>query len=308
MATAARAAGARLDGQVSSYPQDYATPADNLDEYWVRVHGYAYALKESARAGLQRASAGHGARLQELRRQRDPWNVSDWATSKAGKSINNEHLEVRLHPELPEGQDLPHLLHVRAVALPLRRAGGRRHRSATAGLTLREYLWRQQAKFGRPLRPRGPRRRKRQTPTPTPTAPPPPPPPPPKKPDPARYPGLSSLFFASPRAPPAAARQLVPLDQERVVALGRVDLAVARPHAGRARHVDERADLARPVQDVVLDAHAGQPRPAARGARARPPTPPRPSPMSCRSIAPARIAVRRHRSARRASRPGARDS
>ena len=58
-------------------------------------------------------------------------------------------------------------------------------------------------------------------------------------------------------------RQLLPLDQERVVALGRPDLAVAGAHAGGARGPDQFLDLARPVQDVALD-----PDPRQRDARA----------------------------------------
>ena len=88
---------------------------------------------------------------------------------------------------------------------------------------------------------------------------------------------------------PEQHRELVPLDEEGVVALGRADLAVARVHARRRRRVDERVDLARAVQDVALDADAGQPRPAVPRARAARPRARRdPSPMSWRSIASAR--------------------
>ena len=103
--------------------------------------------------------------------------------------------------------------------------------------------------------------------------------------------------------------QLIPFDQERVVALGRVDLAVARVDAGRERIVDEGVDLALPVQDVVHDADAGQARPAVgqpgegaidgRPSRPRCRGDPWPRPGSGRSPG---------RTARRACGPGGRDS
>ena len=66
-------------------------------------------------------------------------------------------------------------------------------------------------------------------------------------------------------------RELVPLDQEGVVALGRLDLDVGRVDARGRRLAHQAPDLVRPVEDVALDADAGQParrRPRARG---RPP-------------------------------------
>src|SRR5688572_19469548 len=56
--------------------------------------------------------------------------------------------------------------------------------------------------------------------------------------------------------------QLVPLHEECIVALGRVDLAIAGIDAGRGGGLDEKVDLAWPVEDVVLDPDAGQARPA----------------------------------------------
>ena len=73
------------------------------------------------------------------------------------------------------------------------------------------------------------------------------------------------------------------------MALGRVDLAVARVDAGRERVVDEGLDLARAVQDVVVDADAGQARPAGGEPGEGASRPPQPAPMSWRSMAPARI-------------------
>ena len=55
-------------------------------------------------------------------------------------------------------------------------------------------------------------------------------------------------------------RELVPLDQEAVVALGGLDLDVGRIDARGRRLAHEMPDLVRPVEDVALDADAGQAR------------------------------------------------
>jgi len=81
LAKAARAAGARL--VVQSGYRSYTTQKSTF-AYWVRVHGYAYALKESARAGHSEHQLGtsidfrgYGGSL--------PWDWTDWGKSKQGK-------------------------------------------------------------------------------------------------------------------------------------------------------------------------------------------------------------------------------
>ena len=85
--------------------------------------------------------------------------------------------------------------------------------------------------------------------------------------------------------------QLIPLDQERVVALRRVELSIrrSRPRPRRAASTSC-PDLGRPVEDVALDAEPGDARCRPPRAARRPPRSRRgPGPMSWRSIAPARI-------------------
>ena len=88
-------------------------------------------------------------------------------------------------------------------------------------------------------------------------------------------PRRAPLARPSESAAPNDLGQLVPLGQERVVALDRLELAVRGVHARGRGLVHERADLRRPVQDVALDAEAGEADVAvARG----PGTPPRSRP------------------------------
>ena len=78
--------------------------------------------------------------------------------------------------------------------------------------------------------------------------------------------------------------QLVPLDEERVVALGRADLSVAGVHPGRQRRVDQRMDLGGPYRmspSMPTPVRRVPPAASARKAASRPP---RPSPTSWRSM------------------------
>ena len=119
MATAARSAGARL--AVASAFRSYTTQKATFASLGPRARLCLRAQGER-QGGPQRASAGHDARLQELRRHGPV--ERDRLGDQQGRQVDGrERLEVRLHHELPEGQDLAHLLHVRALALPLRRAG-----------------------------------------------------------------------------------------------------------------------------------------------------------------------------------------
>src|SRR5450432_3711187 len=53
--------------------------------------------------------------------------------------------------------------------------------------------------------------------------------------------------------------ELVPLDEEGVVALGRGELTVGGADTGSRRRINQRMDLRRAVQDVAGDPQAGQP-------------------------------------------------
>jgi D-alanyl-D-alanine carboxypeptidase len=151
MATAARAAGARLSVQ-SAY-RSYNTQKATFNK-WVQLHGYARALKESARAGhsehqlgttLDFRSYGGGA----------PWDHSDWATTKAGAWLKTNAWRYGFVMTYPKGKTavtcyIYEPWHYRYVGR------SRAKLIRDSGLTLREFLWREQT---------GP------APTPTPTPP-----------------------------------------------------------------------------------------------------------------------------------------
>ena len=107
----------------------------------------------------QRAPAGDHDRLPELRRI-GALVLLGLGHDQGRGVAQDQRLEVRLRHVVPEGQDDGHLLLVRAVALPLRRAAVAAKIRAS-GLTVREYLWRQQTS---PVPTPSP------TPTPTPIA------------------------------------------------------------------------------------------------------------------------------------------
>ena len=153
MAAAAKAAGARFSVQ-SAY-RSYATQQSTF-QYWVDLHGYERALTESARAGhsehqlgttLDLRSYGGGA----------PWDVKDWATTKAGKWIAANAWKYGFVLSYPKGKSDVTCYdyepwHVRYV--------GKARAAAIhgTGLTYREYLWAQQTTSPTPLR-SGPRSR-----------------------------------------------------------------------------------------------------------------------------------------------------
>jgi D-alanyl-D-alanine carboxypeptidase len=139
MASAARAAGARL--AVQSAYRSYSQQKTTFD-YWVRVDGYAKAIKESARAGhsehqlattLDFRSYGGGA----------PWNVTDWATSKAGAWLKKNAWKYGFVMSYPKGKSAVTCYayepwHYRYIGKDMAA------KVRASGLTLREYLWNQQ--------------------------------------------------------------------------------------------------------------------------------------------------------------------
>jgi zinc D-Ala-D-Ala carboxypeptidase len=155
MASAARAAGARLAVQ-SAYRSYTAQKASFA--YWVRVHGYAVALKESARPGhsehqlgttLDFRGYGGGA----------PWNYRDWGATKAGRWLAANAWKYGFVMSYPKYRTSVtcyqyepwHYRYVgRARAAVIR----------SSKLTLRQFLWREQTTPAPSPTP---------TPTPTPT-------------------------------------------------------------------------------------------------------------------------------------------
>jgi D-alanyl-D-alanine carboxypeptidase len=152
MAWAAKQAGARL--AVQSAYRSYATQKSTF-AYWVRVHGYAVALKESARAGHSEHQLATTLDFKAYG-GKAPWDYSDWATSKAGTWLKANAWKYGFIMSYPKGKDA--ITCYRYEPWHYRYVGRTRARAIRAsGLTLREFLWREQNAT---------------TPTPTPTPPP----------------------------------------------------------------------------------------------------------------------------------------
>ena len=155
MASAARAAGARFSVQ-SAY-RSYATQKATFD-YWVSVDGYAEAIKTSARAGHSEHQLGTTIDFRSYGGSA-PWYHSDWATTKAGAWLKSNAWKYGWVMSYPKGKSTVTCYsyepwHYRYVG---------RQRAATiraSGLTLREFLWREQ-NLPAPTPPAAP------TPTPT---------------------------------------------------------------------------------------------------------------------------------------------
>lgn len=156
MASAARSAGARL--AVQSAYRSYATQKSTFN-YWVGVSGYSAAIKSSARAGHSEHQLGTTIDFRSYGGSA-PWYYSDWGTTKAGAWLKTNAWKYGFVMSYPKGKTTVtcyayepwHYRYVgRTVAAKIR----------ASGLTVREYLWRQQTS---PVPTPSP------TPTPTPSA------------------------------------------------------------------------------------------------------------------------------------------
>lgn len=139
MATAARAAGARLSVQ-SAY-RSYSAQKATFDS-WVRRHGYATALKESARAGHSEHQLGTSIDFKSYGGPA-PWDLADWGTTKAGAWMNANAWKYGFVLSYPKGKTAVTCYvyepwHYRYVGRE------RAERIRASGLTLREFLWREQ--------------------------------------------------------------------------------------------------------------------------------------------------------------------
>ncbi len=139
MAKAARAAGARL--LVQSAYRSYTTQKSTF-AYWVRVHGMAYALKESARAGHSEHQLGTSIDFRAYGGS-VPWAWTDWGKSKAGNWLAANAWKYGFILSYPKGKTtltcyMYEPWHYRYVG---REVAAKVHDSK---LTLREYLWRAQ--------------------------------------------------------------------------------------------------------------------------------------------------------------------
>ncbi|MGZ9276896.1 MAG: M15 family metallopeptidase [Candidatus Limnocylindrales bacterium] len=156
MATAARAAGARL--VVQSAYRSYTTQKSTF-AYWVRVHGMAVALKESARPGHSEHQLGTTLDFRGYGGSA-PWAYTDWGVTRAGKWLAANSWKYGFVMPYPKGKTAVtcyqyepwHFRYVgRARAAEMR----------ASNLTVRQFLWREQTTPA-------------PTPTPTPTPTPPP--------------------------------------------------------------------------------------------------------------------------------------
>jgi len=139
MTRAARAAGARL--AVQSAYRSYSTQISTF-AYWTRVSGYSAALKSSARAGHSEHQLGTTLDFQSYGGSA-PWYYADWGKTKAGAWLRANAWKFGFVMSYPKNRigvtcyayEPWHYRYVgRKVAAAVR----------ASGLTLREYLWRQQ--------------------------------------------------------------------------------------------------------------------------------------------------------------------
>ena len=139
MATSARTAGARL--AVQSAYRSYSTQAATFS-YWVRVSGYAAAIKSSARAGHSEHQLGTTIDFRSYGGSA-PWYYADWGKTRAGTWLRNNAWRYGFVMSYPQAKTLAtcyayepwHFRYVgRNMAAAIR----------SSGLTLREYLYRQQ--------------------------------------------------------------------------------------------------------------------------------------------------------------------
>jgi LAS superfamily LD-carboxypeptidase LdcB len=140
MAKSARTAGARL--AVQSAYRSYSTQAATFS-YWVRVSGYAAAIKSSARAGHSEHQLGTTIDFRSYGGSA-PWYYADWGTTRAGTWLRNNAWRYGFIMSYPKAKTSVTCYayepwHFRYV--------GRKMAAAihAGGLTLREYLWRQQS-------------------------------------------------------------------------------------------------------------------------------------------------------------------
>jgi D-alanyl-D-alanine carboxypeptidase len=154
MASAARAAGARLS--VRSAYRSYATQVTTFQS-WVNLHGWAVAVKESARPGHSEHQLGTTLDFQSYGGPA-PWDVSDWATSKAGAWMKANAWKYGFVMTYPKGKTsvtcyVYEPWHYRYLGK------ARAAQVRASGLTLREFLWREETLPIEPLQPGGSPRR-----------------------------------------------------------------------------------------------------------------------------------------------------
>ena len=117
------------------------------------LHGYAYALKESARAGHSEHQLGTSLDFRSYGGPA-PWDVTDWATTKAGKWMKANAWKYGFIMSYPKGKTsvtcyMYEPWHYRYVG---------RDRAIwvrDSGKTLREFIWAEQTRPHDTLSPAG---------------------------------------------------------------------------------------------------------------------------------------------------------
>jgi zinc D-Ala-D-Ala carboxypeptidase len=170
MARAAKTAGARL--AVESAYRSYTTQRSTF-AYWVRVGGYAEALRTSARAGHSEHQLGTTIDFKSSG-GRAPWYYVDWATTKAGKWLKANAWKYGFIMSYPKGKTAVTCYsyepwHYRYVGKTVAK------QVHASGVTLREFLWAQQVSptptpSPTPSETPTPTSTPSETPTPTPTS------------------------------------------------------------------------------------------------------------------------------------------
>jgi len=140
MASAARAAGARL--AIQSAYRSYTTQKSTF-AYWVGVSGYSAAIRSSARAGPSEHQLGTTIDFRSYGGSA-PWYYADWGKTKAGAWLRANAWKYGFVMSYPKGKSTVTCYayepwHFRYVG----RADAAKVRAS--GLTLREYLWREQS-------------------------------------------------------------------------------------------------------------------------------------------------------------------
>jgi len=140
MASAARAAGARL--AIQSAYRSYTTQKSTF-AYWVGVSGYSAAIRSSARAGHSEHQLGTTIDFRSYGGSA-PWYYADWGKTKAGAWLRANAWKYGFVMSYPKGKSTLTCYayepwHFRYVG----RADAAKVRAS--GLTLREYLWREQS-------------------------------------------------------------------------------------------------------------------------------------------------------------------
>ncbi len=136
MASAAAAAGHPI--AVQSGYRSYQTQVATF-QYWVKVDGYAYALKSSARPGHSEHQLGTAMDLR-AKGGRPPWDYPDWAATPTGAWVAANAWRYGFVMSYPKGHEADtcymyepwHYRYLGAEAARAIRDGG---------LTTRAYLW-----------------------------------------------------------------------------------------------------------------------------------------------------------------------